>query len=149
MAVATLYSGSGWCRAKIPVPWSSRSRSCEIVKLLKCEITGKAESESKILKSVGVVAVGVSVLQFVSYVEPALSLPLQLHEPPNALSLPTWAVHVSSVAEWIIAMALVWQYGDKSGHQAWKGLSWGMVSFPSFIFFLFLLIRSYFCVCSD
>jgi len=25
-------------------------------------------------------------------------------------------------------MALVWQYGEKSGHEAWKGLSWGMVS---------------------
>eukprot|EP00252_Welwitschia_mirabilis_P018179 TRINITY_DN40429_c0_g1_i1.p1 TRINITY_DN40429_c0_g1~~TRINITY_DN40429_c0_g1_i1.p1 ORF type:complete len:246 (-),score=23.40 TRINITY_DN40429_c0_g1_i1:525-1262(-) len=48
-------------------------------------------------------------------------------EPRNALSLPTWAIHVSSVAEWIIAMALVWQFGEKSGYQAWKGLSWGMV----------------------
>jgi len=26
-------------------------------------------------------------------------------------------------------MALVWQYGEKSGYEAWKGLSWGMVSF--------------------
>ncbi|KAL1355004.1 hypothetical protein HN51_007031 [Arachis hypogaea] len=127
MTVASLYSGRGWCRAEIPVPWSSRSSCSEIRKLLKCEIIGKAERESNILKSVGVVGVGVGVLQFVSYVEPAFSLPLQLHEPPNALSLPTWAVHVSSVAEWIIAMALVWQYGEKSGHQAWKGLSWGMV----------------------
>lgn len=25
---------------------------------------------------------------------------LQLTEPPNALSLPTWAIHVSSVVEW-------------------------------------------------
>ncbi|KAI4315327.1 hypothetical protein L6164_028150 [Bauhinia variegata] len=52
---------------------------------------------------------------------------LQLHEPGNALSLPTWAVHVSSVVEWITAMALVWQYGEKSGYESWKGLSWGMV----------------------
>ncbi|KAL9668215.1 hypothetical protein QQ045_002591 [Rhodiola kirilowii] len=48
-------------------------------------------------------------------------------EPDNALSLPTWAIHVSSVAEWIIAMGLVWQYGEKSGYESWKGLSWGMV----------------------
>ncbi|KAJ6807555.1 uncharacterized protein M6B38_170730 [Iris pallida] len=50
-----------------------------------------------------------------------------LEEPANALSLPTWAIHVSSVVEWIAAMVLVWQYGDKSGLQTWKGLSWGMV----------------------
>ncbi|XP_028553367.1 uncharacterized protein LOC110093159 isoform X2 [Dendrobium catenatum] len=50
-----------------------------------------------------------------------------LKEPQNALSLPTWAIHVSSVIEWITAMALVWEYGEKSGFSAWKGLSWGMI----------------------
>lgn len=29
----------------------------------------------------------------------------------------------------VIAMALVWQYGEQSGYESWKGLSWGMVSF--------------------
>ncbi|XP_021754017.1 uncharacterized protein LOC110719395 isoform X1 [Chenopodium quinoa] len=58
---------------------------------------------------------------------PPLLSSIGLHEPSNALSLPTWAVHVSSVAEWVIAMALVWQYGDKPGNESWKGLSWGMV----------------------
>ncbi|KAK3248390.1 hypothetical protein CYMTET_15179 [Cymbomonas tetramitiformis] len=48
-------------------------------------------------------------------------------EPANALSLPTWAVHVSSVAEWSLAMRLAWDYGDTSGNQAWKGVTWGMV----------------------
>ncbi|CAH8315415.1 unnamed protein product [Eruca vesicaria subsp. sativa] len=52
---------------------------------------------------------------------------LQLTEPANALSLPTWAVHVSSVVEWITAMALVWKYGERKGYESWKGLSWGMV----------------------
>ncbi|KAJ0239554.1 YCF49-like protein [Hirschfeldia incana] len=52
---------------------------------------------------------------------------LQLSEPANALSLPTWAVHVSSVVEWITAMALVWKYGERKGYESWKGLSWGMV----------------------
>lgn len=28
----------------------------------------------------------------------------------------------------VTAMALVWQYGEKSGNDSWKGLSWGMVS---------------------
>ncbi|CAO2827166.1 unnamed protein product [Amaranthus hypochondriacus] len=58
---------------------------------------------------------------------PSLLSSIQIQEPPNALSLPTWAVHVSSVAEWVIAMTLVWQYGDKPGNESWKGLSWGMV----------------------
>ncbi|GAB4834259.1 hypothetical protein Ancab_032525 [Ancistrocladus abbreviatus] len=31
---------------------------------------------------------------------PLLGSSLQLNEPSNALSLPTWAVHVSSVVEW-------------------------------------------------
>lgn len=31
---------------------------------------------------------------------PLLGSSLQLSEPANALSLPTWAVHVSSVVEW-------------------------------------------------
>uniref|UniRef100_A0A7C9DM20 Uncharacterized protein n=1 Tax=Opuntia streptacantha TaxID=393608 RepID=A0A7C9DM20_OPUST len=31
---------------------------------------------------------------------PLLGSSVQFHEPPNALSLPTWAVHVSSVVEW-------------------------------------------------
>ncbi|XP_010540176.2 PREDICTED: uncharacterized protein LOC104814025 [Tarenaya hassleriana] len=52
---------------------------------------------------------------------------LQLSEPANALSLPTWAVHVSSVVEWATAMVLVWRYGERKGYEAWKGLSWGMV----------------------
>ncbi|XP_073012392.1 uncharacterized protein [Typha latifolia] len=58
----------------------------------------------------------------------ASMLPLALAlEPSNALSLPTWVIHVSSVVEWMAAMALVWEYGEKSGFRAWKGLSWGMV----------------------
>ena len=53
------------------------------------------------------------------------SLPLDT-EPANALSLPTWAVHVSSVAEWSLAMGLVWKYADHSGNKAWKGLTLAM-----------------------
>ncbi|XP_039169176.1 uncharacterized protein LOC104443746 [Eucalyptus grandis] len=63
---------------------------------------------------------------------------LQLAEPANALSLPTWVVHVSSVVEWITAMALVWQYGEVSGYESWKGLSWGMVP----------LLGGAFCACT-
>ncbi|XP_019252493.1 PREDICTED: uncharacterized protein LOC109231321 isoform X1 [Nicotiana attenuata] len=93
----------------------------------------------------------------------------QFNEPSNALSLPTWAIHVSSVVECIYitqrlkpirrksnisrcesievylairkmvtAMALVWQYGEKSGNASWKGLSWGMVP----------LLGGAFCACT-
>ncbi|KAG6556026.1 hypothetical protein Mapa_001966 [Marchantia paleacea] len=48
-------------------------------------------------------------------------------EPANALSLPTWVIHVASVAEWVTAMVLVWKYGDMPGKSSWKGLTWGMV----------------------
>ncbi|CAK9173129.1 unnamed protein product [Ilex paraguariensis] len=58
---------------------------------------------------------------------PLVGSSLQFNEPSNALSLPTWAIHVSSVVEWVTAMALVWQYGEKAGYESWKGLSWGMV----------------------
>jgi Protein of unknown function (DUF2499) len=36
-------------------------------------------------------------------------------EPANALSLPTWAIHVSSVTEWIVAMNLFWRYAEVTG----------------------------------
>lgn len=54
-------------------------------------------------------------------------------EPANALSLPTWAIHVSSVAEWVIAMNLFWKLGGvRGGVPQWRGMSWGMVSLFSF-----------------
>ena len=175
MAVAASYLPKPWCTPKIPIPPTSRSSSSPSGKLLICDIMGKPQSIAK------AGAVGAGVLQLLTFVEPALSLqlPLQLHEPPNALSLPTWAIHISSVVEWsvtltphlflffhplsfiimhfalhfacffivdfsigrVIAMALVWQYGDKSGYEAWKGLSWGMVSeFSLFCNFLAFII---------
>ncbi|KAJ9555202.1 hypothetical protein OSB04_009816 [Centaurea solstitialis] len=73
----------------------------------------------------------------VSSAAAATELPL-LVEPSNALSLPTWAIHVSSVVEWVTAMILVWQYGEASGYESWKGLSWGMVP----------LLGGAFCACT-
>eukprot|EP00440_Ansanella_granifera_P028826 gb/GFBE01031309.1/.p1 GENE.gb/GFBE01031309.1/~~gb/GFBE01031309.1/.p1 ORF type:complete len:492 (+),score=88.27 gb/GFBE01031309.1/:1-1476(+) len=52
-------------------------------------------------------------------------------EPVNALSIPNWMVHWSTVFEFLLAMSLAWRYGDASGNQKWKGLTWGM--FPSSI----------------
>lgn len=31
-------------------------------------------------------------------------------EPANALSFPTWMVHVSSLIEWLAAMTYVWRW---------------------------------------
>ena len=49
----------------------------------------------------------------------------------NALSIPTWIIHVSSVIEWIVAIALVWKYGEVTQNNYWRALSWGML--PSLI----------------
>jgi len=48
-------------------------------------------------------------------------------EPANALSLPTWVIHVSSLLEWLVAMGLVWRLGTISGNPRWKGLTWAMI----------------------
>lgn len=48
-------------------------------------------------------------------------------EPSNALSLPTWVIHISSLVEWLIAMRLIWSYADHSGNSKWRGLVWGMI----------------------
>lgn len=61
---------------------------------------------------------GLSALQALSGIHP---------EPANALSFPTWIVHVSSLLEWLAAMGLVWQYGVSTGRPQWKGLVWGML----------------------
>lgn len=63
-----------------------------------------------------------------SIAHPAAASALTIHtEPANALSLPTWAIHVSSVMEWVAAMALMWKYAEVSGNPHWKGMTWGMM----------------------
>jgi hypothetical protein len=59
---------------------------------------------------------------------PGAASALELHaEPANALSLPTWAIHVSSVTEWVAAMLLMWRYAEVTGNARWKGMAWGMM----------------------
>lgn len=36
-------------------------------------------------------------------------------------------VHISSVIEWIVAIALVGRYATKAGYGHWRALAWGMV----------------------
>jgi chromate transport protein ChrA len=45
----------------------------------------------------------------------------------NALSIPTWIIHISSVIEWIVAIWLVWTYAEVSHNRAWRTLSFGML----------------------
>ena len=58
-----------------------------------------------------------------------LSSPQQLllSEPNNALSIPTWAIHFSSVFEFLFAMDVIWKFARTTRNEKWKGLTWGMI----------------------
>ncbi|KAJ1622913.1 hypothetical protein T492DRAFT_1059054 [Pavlovales sp. CCMP2436] len=59
---------------------------------------------------------------------PELLASAALHaEPENALSIPTWAVHSSSVLEWVLCMGAMWQWAETVGNPKWKGLVWAML----------------------
>jgi Protein of unknown function (DUF2499) len=45
----------------------------------------------------------------------------------QALSIPTWIIHVSSVIEWIAAIWLIWTYGELTQKRTWFGLSIAML----------------------
>lgn len=45
----------------------------------------------------------------------------------NALSIPTWIIHISSVIEWIAAIWLIWRYGKVIGDHNWIYLSYAML----------------------
>jgi len=45
----------------------------------------------------------------------------------HTLSIPTWIIHVSSVIEWIVAIWLIWNYGEVTSNRAWWGLSVAML----------------------
>jgi hypothetical protein len=48
-------------------------------------------------------------------------------EPANALSIPTWAIHFSSVFEFLFAMDVIWKFAEATDNPKWKGLTWGML----------------------
>lgn len=57
-----------------------------------------------------------------------LPIPWAKHqEPVNALSIPTWIVHWSSVYEYLFAMYLVWQFAETTRNPTWRGLTLGMI----------------------
>ncbi|MGB8699661.1 MAG: DUF2499 domain-containing protein [Thermosynechococcaceae cyanobacterium] len=45
----------------------------------------------------------------------------------NALSIPTWVIHISSVIEWIAAIWLIWVYAEVDNNTTWRWLSVGML----------------------
>ena len=45
----------------------------------------------------------------------------------NGLSIPTWAIHWSSVFEFVFAMNIIWNFAETTGNEKWKGLTWGML----------------------
>jgi Protein of unknown function (DUF2499) len=45
----------------------------------------------------------------------------------QALSIPTWIIHISSVLEWVAAIWLIWQFADTPAYRAWKTLSFAML----------------------
>jgi hypothetical protein len=45
----------------------------------------------------------------------------------NALSLPTWIVHVSSVLEWMAAMWFVWLFASVTQRPVWRWLAIAML----------------------
>ncbi|KAK4422750.1 Ycf49-like protein [Sesamum alatum] len=92
---------------------------------VKRPVFTRSQESSKAMMTILMGAAGIALISLAGPSHAAES-PV-FSEPSNALSLPTWAIHISSVAEWVTAMALVWQYGEKSGYESWKGLSWGMV----------------------
>uniref|UniRef100_A0A7S0WYT1 Ycf49-like protein n=1 Tax=Chlamydomonas leiostraca TaxID=1034604 RepID=A0A7S0WYT1_9CHLO len=87
-----------------------------------CSTSGRDELTSWKTNSVTAISLGALALM----ASPEISHAIQM-EPANALSLPTWAIHVSSVVEWVAAMGLFWKYAEVSGNPRWKGLTWGML----------------------
>lgn len=52
---------------------------------------------------------------------------LPVDEPANALSIPTWAVHFSSVAEFVVAIALANDFARATGNPKWRGFALAML----------------------
>lgn len=74
------------------------------------------------LKSQGAVAIGVGA----AYA--AAILFIACHpDPANSLSIPTWAIHSSSLLEWLYAMKLAWEHAEFSKNPKWRNLTWAMI----------------------
>jgi hypothetical protein len=45
----------------------------------------------------------------------------------HVLSIPTWIIHASSVIEWVVAIWLIWSYGQATRDRAWWFFSLAML----------------------
>lgn len=52
-------------------------------------------------------------------------------EPANALTIPTWIIHTSSLVEFLVAMGYCWRWADIVENPRWKGLTWGLLPLHS------------------
>ncbi len=107
------------------MPQQPAARTCTRRAPGSLAVTGRRAAP--VTAASAVTPAGVSLAAALALAWPEVAAAALHVEPGNALSVPTWAVHVASVAEWLIAMDLVWRYGNASGRPAWKGLSWGML----------------------
>lgn len=103
--------------------WASRTRIFECVKNLPPAYRRKEKRNEPKDKMPLLLMIFYA---FGSGVQPTIAMEA-LGEPANALSLPTWAIHVSSVMEWWICMGLVWEIGSVGRNPSWKSFSWGML----------------------
>ena len=52
-------------------------------------------------------------------------------EPDNALTVACWIIHISSLVEFLVAMAFCWRWADVVANPRWKGLTWGLLPLHS------------------
>ena len=117
---------SGQCRPKPPGKPGPKARSAFRKQIIRCRIdehpsAGSPKQDScraSCLPSqrgamAATAAATAAAAAAVMHAGPAAAA---LHaEPGNALSLPTWAIHISSTVEWGTAMLLFWKYADVTG----------------------------------
>ncbi|KAL1520182.1 hypothetical protein AB1Y20_023652 [Prymnesium parvum] len=49
------------------------------------------------------------------------------NEQADALSIPTWPIHTSSLVEWLVAIWLAWRCAEECSQPRWKGVPWGLL----------------------
>ncbi|KAH8052621.1 hypothetical protein JL722_10178 [Aureococcus anophagefferens] len=79
--------------------------------------------------AVALIATGVPTFHFEATTPSSASAlpPARSQRSPSALSVPTWAVHFSSVCEFVLAMRLAVKYAAWTGDEKWNGVAWGML----------------------
>jgi hypothetical protein len=115
--------GIGALRAVAPVT----AAAAAAVTAAPCSTSGRQPQPAPAAATVARLS-GAAAVAAVALLSAGPALAMQIHaEPANALSLPTWAVHTSSVLEWVTAIVLMWRLAEATGNERWKGMAWGMV----------------------